>query len=351
MSKKALTTVAITDKVLLTLKPAKNLSHHDGASVTSLDFDDSGQFLISAGVDRLIQLYDCHKGTRVKKIQSQKYGAHLARFTHHDHCCLYASTPSSETDADHSLRYLSLNTKSYLRYFRGHKDQVTALEVNPVSETFLTASADHTVKHWDLRLTTPLGNINAGQAALVAYDPQGIVFAIASSPDESGNGSVAFYDTASYEKGSFAKSKVSCTPGQKWTKLEFSNNGKLLLVGTDSSQHYVLDAMLGRLLTCLSAVDEPQNGWLRFNYATSGLATFTSCGKFVLAGSPSGPVSLYDVSKVKASESNEPVIRPFKDLQGYGVSKIVAFNPKLLNVATADDLVVLWSPDVDGEAS
>lgn len=349
MSKKALTTVAITDKVLLTLKPSKNLSHHDGASVTSLDFDDSGQFLISAGVDRLIQLYDCHKGTRIKKIQSQKYGCHLARFTHHDHCCLYVSTPSSETDADHSLRYLSLNTKSYLRYFRGHKDQVTALEVNPVSETFLTASADHTVKHWDLRLTTPLGNINVGRAALVAYDPQGIVFVVGTSPDESGKGSVAFYDAASYEKGPFAKADVSCDPGQTWTRLEFSNNGKLLLVGTDSSQHYVLDAMLGRLLTSLSSLEEPQNGWLRFNYPTSGLATFTSCGKFVLAGSPSGEVSLYNLSKVKASEKNEPVTRPFKDLPGYGVAKNLSFNPKLLNVATADDLVVLWAPDADGE--
>lgn len=352
MSKKSLSTVAITDKVLATLKPTKNLSHHEGASITSLDFDDTGQFLISAGVDRLIQLYDCHKGTRVKKIQSQKYGAHLARFTHHDHCCLYASTPSSETEADHSLRYLSLNTKSYLRYFRGHKDQVTALEVNPVTETFLTASADHTVKHWDLRLTTPLGNIVAGQTSLVAYDPQGIIFVIAKSPNvdaHSDTGSISFYDVSSYEKGPFAKANVHCTPGHKWNKVEFSNNGKLLLIGTDSSQHYILDAMLGKLLTCLSAVEEPQNGWLRFNYATSGLTTFTSCGKFVLSGSPDGTLFIFDVSKVKASEKNEPVIRPYKGLPGYGVSKVVSFNPKLLNVASADDLVVLWSPDVDSE--
>lgn len=352
MSKKSLSTVAITDKVLSTLRPAKNFSNHEGASITSLDFDDSGQFLLSAGVDRLIQLYDCHKGTKVKVIPSQKYGAHLARFTHHDNYCLHASTPASETDADHSVRYLSLTTKSYLRYFRGHKDQVTCLEVNPVSETFLSASADHTVKHWDLRVTTPLGNVVAGQTSLVAYDPHGIVFVVAKDPDaadDSGKGTVQFYDLSHYERGPFATASIYCTPGQRWTKTEFSNNGKLLLIGTDSADHYILDAMLGKLLTRLSQLEEPHVGWLRFNYASSGLVSFTSCGKFVLAGSPSGKISLFDLSTIKASEKNPSVVKPFDVLNGYGISKIVAWNPKLLNVATADDLVVLWAPDVDGD--
>ena len=40
---------------------------------------------------------------------------------------------------------------------------------------------------------------------------------------------------------------LSCQ-GQIWNKLEFSNNGKLILISTDSAEHYVLDSYLGELL-------------------------------------------------------------------------------------------------------
>lgn len=336
MSKRPSSSLAINKEVLASFAPAKALSYHDGATITSLDFDDSGQYLISSGIDKSIQLYDCHKGVRHKDIQSQKYGAHLARFTHHELNCLYASTPSSP-DTDHQVRYLSLSSKSYLRYFKGHKDQVLALEVNPVTETFLTASADHTVKHWDLRTSTPMGSLGVGQTVIVAYDPQGIVFAVGKTP-ENGPGTVSFYDCTHFERGPFLTATVG-SPGPTWTKLEFSNNGKHVLIGTDSSEHYVLDAFTGKLITTLLVTREPREGWLNFKYASSGSACFTSCGKFVLAGSPEGTVSIFDLSSIKGTTAE-----PFKVLKGNGISKVIAFDPKLLTFATADEKVVLWVP-------
>lgn len=337
MSKRPSSSLPITGSILASFRPSKGLSYHEGATITSLDFDDSGQYLISSGIDKSIQLYDCHKGTRHKDIQSQKYGAHLARFTHHELNCLYASTPGP-AEPDHLVRYLSLTTKTYLRYFKGHKDQVLALEVNPVSETFMTASADHTVKNWDLRTSTPIGSLAVGQVAVVAYDPHGIVFAVGKSP-VNGVGSVLLYDASNFEKGPFATARINTG---SWTKMEFSNNGKYLLVGTDSSEHYVLDAFLGKMLATLCVTKELQKGWLDFKYVSSGSVCFTSCGKFVLAGSPRGTVSVFDLAVLK--ETKEVVrLDPFTVLEGNGISKIVAFNPKLLTFATADEKVVLWA--------
>lgn len=344
-TRKSPSSVPVTDTLLALLRPAKRLSYHDAASVTSLDFDNLGQYLVSAGVDKSIQLYDCYKGVRHKDVQSQKYGAHLARFTHTDLGCLYASTPSAAgDDHDHSVRHLLLSTKAYLRYFKGHKDQVLALEMNPVSDTFVSASADHTVKTWDLRTSSASGSLAAGHASAVAFDTHGIVLALAKHPR-----TVSFYDVANMERGPFLETPLGVAGDERWTSLEFSNNGKYVLVGTDSPRHYVLDALLGKHLATLVVDTHAPDHWLRFAYASLPLACFTPDGRFVLAGTPTGAVALFDLLPLK-TESRGSVLtfHPYKVIQGgQGATKVLAFNPKLLALATSDNAVVLWLAEAD----
>lgn len=341
MSRRSHSSLALNVDVLGSFQPAKSLLFHEDASITSLDFDISGQYLVSAGVDKSIQLYDFHKGVRHKDIQLQKYGAHLARFTNNELNCLYASTPVIHEEADHSIRYLSLATKSYLRYFKGHKDQVLALEVNPVTDMFLSASADHTVKTWDLRTSQPAGNISVGGVACVAYDPHGIVFAVAVGH------SVSLYDASNYERGAFAVADIPSSNKERYTKLEFSNNGRYVLVATDSSQHYLLDAFLGKLVARLSVTPERHEAWLGFDYAAAGSACFTPDGKFVLAGSPQGYVAIFDLAGVKTIGADK-TLRPQRKMDSaLGPSKLLAFNPKLLSFASADNRVILWAPTIE----
>jgi COMPASS component SWD2 len=68
-----------------------------GAEVTSLDFDDSGEFCIATGDDETLQLYDCRLGKHSKTLYSKKYGCHLARFTHLNSNVIYASTKENGT--------------------------------------------------------------------------------------------------------------------------------------------------------------------------------------------------------------------------------------------------------------
>lgn len=60
--------------------------------MTSLDFDDQGDYLVSSGDDETIQIFDIKEGKTTKSVPSKKYGAHLARFTHHSRQVLHAST-------------------------------------------------------------------------------------------------------------------------------------------------------------------------------------------------------------------------------------------------------------------
>lgn len=342
MSKRSHSSVAIDGAALASLRPAKSLAYHDDASITSLDFDGSGQYLLSAGVDKSIQLYDVHKGVRHKDIQSQKYGAHLARFTNRDLNCLYASTPTVGEAADHSVRYLSLTSKAYLRYFKGHKDQVLALEVHPVADTFVTAARDRTVKHWDLRTPHAAGNIATAAPAVVAYDPHGVVLAVALPPRGSAPGSLALYDAGHYERGPFACVAVPLAAPDDWTRLEFANNGKHVLVVTDGTCHYVMDALLGAHVATL-AVALPRG--LRFDYVLAGSACFSPDGKWVLAGTLDGAVAVFDLAAVKSLGPHK-VLRPHATVPGgLGPCKLVAFNPRLLSLASADNRVILWAPE------
>lgn len=348
-------TTHITPDILSTFQPVKSFNYHKEGSITSLDFDDSGQYLISSGIDKSIQLYDIHKGIHYKDIQSQKYGAHLARFAHHDLNCLYASTPASSTDAEHAIRYLSLADNKYIRYFKGHKDQVTGLEVDPLHDLFMSSSVDRTVKLWDFRAATPVGNLNLGQRSVTAFDPQGIVFAVGLYPNPKENGStgtIHFYDIKSFDKLPFLSTEIPISTPQTWTKLEFSNNGKLLLISTDCGEHYVVDAFLGQLLTTLGSSTSETNHCMKFKYPYTGSSCFTPCGKMIMVGTSSQSIQLYDLTNFKCTDGLAHIVREgdnpshlpyFKALKStQGIPKIVAFNPKLLVFASADNTVALW---------
>lgn len=344
--KKTPHSVLVSEQLLCAMRPRKAFQYHDGASVTSLDFDGTGQYLVSSGVDKSIQLYDCYKGTRVKEVQSQKYGAHAARFIRLDLSCLYALAPVVGGDEqDHTVRYLSLHTKSYLRYFKGHRDQVLDLAVSPVADAFLLASADHTVKLWDLRASNPMGSVGVGLVSVIAYDFQGMVFAVAQGPTPDQPGTVAFYDKANFEKGPFLRKDVPSLAPERWTKAEFSNNGKYLLLSTDGPRHYVLDAFSGKLLARLVLPDQP--AWPTFDYHSLGSLCFTPDGKFVVAGCPSGEVALFALSALKTEPRPGTDLLPCNMLPStQGPAKIVAFDPKLFTMASAHSSVVLWAtPD------
>ena len=73
------------------------------AHVTSLDYDDSGELAIICRSDDTLQIYNCKEGKHAKDLKSQKYGAHLARFTHAASSVLYAST---KVDGEFLLLFL-----------------------------------------------------------------------------------------------------------------------------------------------------------------------------------------------------------------------------------------------------
>lgn len=344
-------------EVIANFRPTK-LFKSSGLHYTSVDFDDSGELLLLARTDDTLQLYNTKAGAHAKELKSQKYGCALARFTHHAQSLIYASTK-----IDDGIRYLSTHDNSYVRYFRGHTGRVTSLSLCPGNDTFLSASQDHSVKLWDLRSSSPQGNLNLHGATLTAYDPSATVIAIASPPTQT----VLLYDLRNFDKPPFAtfdlleaERRFAQSHGQRpaegWTTLEFSNNGKHLLLGTSGQGHYVIDAFDGDVKSYLHRPPGPPPFPAELTakdgtpprHNTAGLqgdACFSPDGRYVISASAQTGLLVWDTMGEKRGGTT--VLAPMTDLPGPKTATVVGYNPRHNLLASAGNDLAIWLPDPD----
>ncbi|KAF9431897.1 member of Set1p complex, histone methyl transferase [Entomortierella beljakovae] len=376
--------VVLTPSLLGSLKVSKIFKDNTHI-ITSLDFDDSGTKCVTSAQDESIHIYDCVTGKLDKTLFSKKYGVHLARFTHRSTNVVYASTKEDDT-----LRYLSLHDNKYIRYFRGHEKKVTALEMSPLDDQFL-AGSEEAVRLWDLRSPNCQGALAVEGRPAIAFDPSGLVFAVALGC------TLRLYDVKVFDQGPFDSAiigqslpfSINHSASISATQLEFSSDGKNILVTTASDAHYIVDAY------------KPANTRFRlvghyFSYAgnepfqSGGEACWTPDGKFVISGSRDGTIYVWDIAKAMTDQaagifggvgsngssgsingsvsgstggnsggggsgsnsqsggllSANGELRPYKVLKAHGTpSHIVAFNPKYLMMVSGSTELAFWEPD------
>jgi COMPASS component SWD2 len=336
--------------------------------VTSLDFDDHGEFVVTSGDDDIIQVYDVKGGKPSKSVPSKKYGAHLARFTHHSRQVLHASTKVDGTlhgvcftaSCLHyvdSLRLLDLHTESYVRYLSGHTDKVTCLALSPGSDAVISCSKDDTVAIWDTGSRHLQGKLKLSTPYLVAFDPSASVIAIASQSTSS----VLLYDFRNYDKAPFATFDLAAyeerytpsTRGRAWTRLEFSNDGKFLLVGTDYHGHFILDAYDGSLKAFL--VGRNGSPGRAAPVSTTGKplgqgdACFSPEGRYVIGGSGDHQDML--VWDLQQAPDTNHFLQPATKLPHRGRTAILEYNPRFNMIASADKDVFFWLPEEGSKAA
>jgi COMPASS component SWD2 len=282
-------------------------------------------------------------------LNSKKYGIDLPRFTHKNTSIIYASTKEDDT-----IRYHSLHDNKYLQYFKGHKAKVVSLEMAPTTDDFLSASADKTVRVWDLRTPQCRGLLNLPASGVVAWDNSGLVFAVGINEFQR----ILLYDHANFDKAPFLTitlddptlREISYPPRAIcMTSLSFSTNGKHLLVGCSGDAHYILDAFNGWLIAKLEGhmglerrspgappSITPQRG------CSGEEVCFTPDSKFVVSGSLDGRIHIWDIQKLPDVSPDEPYTQPVQRLQPLvnldahpGLSRAVKFNPRFAMMATA----------------
>jgi COMPASS component SWD2 len=267
---------------------------------------------------------------------------------------------SNLTSLIDTIRYLSTHDNSYLRYFEGHEKNVTCLSLHPGQDNFLSCSEDNSVRIWDASTKNACGKLLLNGAHLAAWDPSGNIFAVASPTAQA----ILLYDFRNYDKEPFSTFDIlqysqELTPNsvsKGWNKLEFSNDGKSLLLGTTGQSHFLLDAFEGTLKASLRRserggvrrlgagehnvdIDPLSSEYLQ---PSTGDCCFTSDGRYVLSGSRKENVLVWD-TLVPAPDKN---LRPIHELEYKGDTAVVAFNPRYNFFATGDKELVFWVPDL-----
>ncbi|CAK7218841.1 hypothetical protein SCUCBS95973_003620 [Sporothrix curviconia] len=320
------------------------------AHILSLDFDDPGELCMSSESDDTIQIYNVREGRHDKALISKKYGAKLARFTHWSNSIVYAN----------AIRYLATHDNSFIRYFEGHEASVTSISMHPGNDNFISTSQDGTVRLWNVASKQWTGLLYLNKPFLSAWDPSGNIFAVGSPAA----GSVLLYDHRNYTKPPFSVFDVveQCSIVdqqnllQGWTKLEFSNDGKHILVGTRGAGHYLLDAFDGKLKAFLFKTDEPTRRSAvgegsgspgtpvdPTRLESSGDCCFTPDGRYVIGGAKQN-VLVWDTL---AAVGENKFLNPAFVLEDKREGAVVAFNPRFNFFATADQALVFWLPDAN----
>jgi len=215
---------------------------------------------------------------------------------------------------------------------------------------------------WDAATKNSCGKLNLHGAYLAAWDPSGNVFAVASPTSQS----ILLYDFRNFDKPPFStfdmlphsNLMISNSISHGWNKIEFSNDGKHILLGTTGQNHLVIDAFTGQLKASLRRdrggvrrlgagdVNPEHVEPLSPEYVniTTGDACFSADGRYVLSGTRGQNVLVWDtLAQIPENKS----LNPIHELDYKGDSALIRFNPRYNFFATADKDVVFWMPDMN----
>jgi COMPASS component SWD2 len=321
------------------------------ANVTNLDFHKAGRMMLMGTANNTLSLVDCLTGQEKKKIHTKTFGlGTCVKYTHHESCVLCTSDKKTN-----DIRYLCTYDNKYLRYFKGHTDKVTALQMSPIDDCFLSISRDRTMLLWNLSTPNYLAKLSLPMDTAdpcVCYDESGIVFAVMSRYGNNKSNCIKLYDSRNYEKGPFAditpsKSnlgsslvqlplalsdrKINEILSDTWSSIEFSPDGRNVLVNTSSSCCFLLDSYdsnTSPVVISSLPVDSQETT------TTILSSTFSADGNYILCGTSNGTIMIFD--RYSGSLVNT--------LSGH-VSPVthVRCNPIFDVVASACVNVALWS--------
>ncbi|XP_063802611.1 WD repeat-containing protein 82-like [Pseudophryne corroboree] len=295
----------LTDNVLHSFRVAK-VFHENSDKINCFDFSSGGETVISSCDDDSIMLYDCQEGKPKRTLYSKKYCVDLIQYTHSANTVVYSSNKIDDT-----IRYLSLHGNNYSRYFPGHNKRAVALSMSPEDDAFISGSFDKSIHLWDLQSPNCQGMMHLQGKLVCSFDPKGLIFAAGVSSEM-----VNLYDLRSFDKGPFATFKMNYDRNCEWTSLEFSNDGKLILLSTNGGFLRLVDAFKGAMLHTFGGYNSKM---------VTLEASFTPDSQFIMIGSEDGKIHVWNgESGMKVAILDGKHTRPITCLQ---------FNPKFMTFA------------------
>uniref|UniRef100_A0A0K0F3D1 WD_REPEATS_REGION domain-containing protein n=1 Tax=Strongyloides venezuelensis TaxID=75913 RepID=A0A0K0F3D1_STRVS len=293
-----------------------------GHRINSIDISPLGDYMVSSINKEKVVAYNILVGCESRDIQSKKYGCNQVIFAGESSKILYTSSKGSD-----DIRYLSLEDKKYVRFFKGHKDEVLSLSMSPNKTNFLSSSKDGMIRLWDLRSDECCETSNyINKNPIVTYDPKGLIFAVSEERNI-----VKLFDSRNTTQPPFRFFSFQSYSG-KVNNIKFSPDGRKLIVSGDGTNFYTIDTFSGKRVA-FEGIKNPKKRRFGVDYSP--------CGKYIIAGSDCGELIYYN-----AKTGN--IIKKFSSTHDSFVGN-VAFNRKYLMLVSGGRNLIWWTPDYDDE--
>uniref|UniRef100_A0A1I7SXZ0 ANAPC4_WD40 domain-containing protein n=1 Tax=Caenorhabditis tropicalis TaxID=1561998 RepID=A0A1I7SXZ0_9PELO len=278
--------------------------------------EDERGLIVSA--EDVILIYNLRDGSKAKPVECKKYGVDRLEYLTNELCV--HSDPTSGI-----IRALNIPKKCYIRYFHGHTKKIRQIRSFPNQrEKFMSSSLDGHVRMFDTKSHDNFGLINMCSTPLIAFDPEGILFAVATKSE-----TIKLFDIRSFDLGPFKTFKIMKNDDDEWTDIEFAPCGKFILVSTKAVGVKWIDAYTGKVEHNFSQHKNPNNVPLR--------ASVSSDSAFVTVGSADRNIYVYstdtgDITCKLPTPYTEP-------------SHSVALSHHQFLMASLGRDVVLWAPN------
>lgn len=302
----------MSTKLALPTREIQTLKGHTG-TVLAVRFNVEGNYCLSGGQDKIIRLWNPHKGLCIKTYPGHGYEVN-------DIAVAMDNSRFSSVGGDRSPFLWDVATGRVIRKFRGHESTVNCVRFNKVQEentVLVTGSYDKTIRIWDLKSNS----IDPIQILNEARDSVTSVFLteyeiVAGSVD----GKIRNYDI----RAGILRTDVV---NQPITSINLSHDGNCILVGCLNNSIRLMDKGSGELLSTYT-------GHKNLTYKIE--SCLSNDDAYVISGSEDNSIHVWDL--VEASS--------VLTLKGhFGPVCGLAYHPteNLLLSSSADGTVRLWS--------
>lgn len=225
--------MSITEQDIKKLRPA--FTANESTQIKSVTFHYNGELLAYNTNEKIAIL---RLGEKVKKIdiEVKRQGCGFCKF-YDDESLLHTSTKEND-----NIRFLDVATMGYIRYFPGHAKKVLNIEVS--NRNIVSSSEDSTIRLWDPRQQEAVKIHQGRKTPLIALHSNETIVAVATE-----SCTIEFFKMPNLvtclKKYVFEK-----VEGVEWTSIKFSDDGRKLLVTTNSSCLLVFDATKQQEMHC-----------------------------------------------------------------------------------------------------
>ena len=130
----------------------------------AISYSNNGDYLMSAGKDRNIKLWNSGSGRLIKKYSGGNNYEINSIWISHDNSFFLSS------GADSNIFLSDVSKGNVVTKMQGHKKKVSTLCWNYSDQLFISGSDDNLVKVWDTREKTSVDTLNASKDSIVKVE-------------------------------------------------------------------------------------------------------------------------------------------------------------------------------------